>query len=185
MIDITITGEYSGSSIPDGTVSIVNFALTSLGEMEELFSEAGINFRREDYEDDTDEYVNVVNRRINEATHEAWAILGKVFERNALVSQVWVRRRVTQIACYLMSIRLGNPSQYLAEYQDALADFQDLVDGNYYLEGLARRSSVAVQVLNVSSDNRSPFIPIRVDWISATDTVGVKWLQSYLPFTWI
>jgi hypothetical protein len=165
-------------------VSLQTITFTSEEEMKELFSTDGVDLRRSDFDESSDEYENVVTRAINNATLEAYAILGKAFDDVDLANNGWVRRRATLIGCYLLSIRLGNPSQYSGQYFDALNDFQSLVDGDFFFDDLARSNSVAMVALNVSSDNRTPLAPIRTDWLSATDTVGIKWFQMYMPFSW-
>lgn len=165
-------------------LDLLTTTFTSEEEMKELFSVDGVDLRRADFASTSDEYDNVLTRTINNATLEALAILGKTFDAVDLANNGWVRRRTTIIGCYLLSIRLGNPSQYTGQYFDALNDFQNLVDGNFYFEDLPRSNSLAMVALNISSDNRTPLAPIRTDWLSATDTVGIKWFQLYMPFSW-
>ena len=162
-----------------GYTSTLTHRFTSREELERLFSVDAIDYRIDDAAEDSLEEI------VDQSTYEAKAILNKIFEDSDLSNNLWVRRRTTIIGCYLLSIRRGNDSQYAAEYYNALADMQDLVDGRLYLPDLPRGTAHVVVGINVNSDNRTPLTPMRVDWASATSLQGVNFIQRYRPFMWL
>lgn len=169
---------------PSGLLNSLSFYFTSKAELERLFSSLGIEYRRDDFADYPSEYTKVLLEIISQATYEVKAILNKLFEDSDLFRSIWVRRRATIIGCYLFSIRRGNDSQYYNEYLDALADLNDLLEGKLYLEELPSGPGTRVGFYNISTDNRRPAHSVRVDSVTSSDLLGVKFPQWYRPYLW-
>ncbi len=159
---------------------------TSQTEVERLFSSLAVELRRDDFEDTDPEYDNVLEEVLLQAHYEVKSIINRVYsDANALLHP-WIRKRATYIAAYFLSIRRGNDSQYFNEYFQALEDLEALVKGELFIDDLAANINSLVTYCNISSDNRYPFTPMRVDPISAVpDTVGVKFVHRYIPFSWL
>ena len=156
---------------------------TSQAEMERVVTVAGVANRVNDYTGG--DVTTVMNEVIVEATNEAKAILNQLFDDVDLATHPWIRRRCTLIGCYFLSIRKGNDSEYYNQFLDALADFQDLVDGKYNL-GLPIAGGVRAAMVNVSSDNRFPYTPIRADYLTSTSGMqGLNFVRFYAPFAWL
>ncbi len=155
---------------------------TSQAEMEREFSVTGVSNRVDDYSGG--DVTTLMNEIIIQATSEVKAILNSIFDDEDLVTNVWVRRRATLIGCYFLSIRRGNPSEYYNQYLDAMADLQDARDGKVFLD-IAISGQRALMV-NVSTDNRYPFQPIRVDTVSSTSgTEGINFVRYYIPYSFM
>jgi len=159
------------------------FLFTSKAEMEREFSVAGVNNRLTDYLNPVDQE-EVLDEIIDQATSEAKAILNQLFDDSDLSTKTWIRRRCTIIACYFLSIRKGNDSEYFSQYLDALADFQDLIDGRYSLD-LPVAGGMRAAMVNIATDNRFSFAPIRADHISSTSgKQGLNFVRFYVPYVW-
>lgn len=156
---------------------------TSQAEMEREFSVAGVSNRTADYSGS--DKTTLINEIIVQATNEAKAVLNQLFDDSDLATHPWIRRRTTLIGCYFLSIRLGNDSEYYTQYLDAIADFQDLIDGKYNL-GIAVTGGCRASMINVSSDNRYPFTPMRVDTLTSTsESQGADFPKYYVPYYWM
>lgn len=159
---------------------------TSKEEIEKLFSVEAVDERLNDYDPLSTEYDEIVEEIVISAHYEVKSIINKLYEDFVAINHPWIRRRATYIGAYYLSIRRGNDSQYYNEYIDALNDLESLINGERYLEDLTSRVSSQAAYLNVSSDNRYPFSPMRVDPLSAIpNTDGVRFVHRYLPFSWL
>jgi len=170
---------------PTGLIGSLPYYFTSQTELERLFSTLGIEYRRDDFANYSSEYTKVLFEIIAQATYEVKAILNKLYDDVDLSQSIWIRRRATIIGCYLFSIRRGNDSQYFNEYLDALEDFNNLLTGKLYLEELPSGAATRVGFYNVATDNRHPAQSVRVDALSSSDLIGVKFTQWYRPYLWL
>jgi len=160
--------------------STPQYVYTSREERNRLLGEQGTDWHSDDVSDDTD-----INLEIDiRATARVNQVLQKLFSPVDMNSSPWVRERATIIGCYLDSIRRGNPSLYQEQYIEAIADMEAVVAGDYYLD-LPRSSNASVIFQNVSSDNRFPFTPMRVDPITASRLTGQEFITRWLPFSWL
>lgn len=156
------------------------YVYTSRKEMEELHSEQGLNMAMDDQSDDDD----VLDTLIQRATGRVNQHLNKVFDSVDLQNSQRVREIATIIACYLLSVRRGNPSLYMELYLEAMEDLRDIASGELYLAELPRSSGSPINMQNISSDNRYPFTPMRVDPISATKITGKERVARPAIFWW-
>lgn len=157
------------------------YVYTSIEEIDRLFSEVGRAYASDDQPDNED----VLNEVIQRATGRVNQYLSKVFDPINLYQSQRIREIATIIACYLLSIRRGNPSLYSEQYLEALADLEAIVSGELYLSELPRTANAPVTMQNVSSDNRYPFTPIRVDPLSASKLTGKEYISRLMPFSWL
>jgi hypothetical protein len=157
------------------------YLFTSEDEMKRLISEDGTLMHTDDVSDDEEILYELAER----ATGRVKAILNKSFDDVNLAQSPRIREIATIVSCYLLSIRRGNPSLYMEQYIEALSDLEQIASGEQYLSELPRSGNTLVVHQNVSSDNRFPFSPIRVDPISSTRTVGGQFLNRMLPFLWL
>lgn len=157
------------------------YSFTSREELERLLSEDGLLLHTDDSED-SEEVIDEIEER---ATGRVKQELNRAFDDIDLSNSPRIREIATIIGCYLISIRRGNPSLYSEQYMEAMVDLERIASGELYLSELPRSSNTAVVAQNVSSDNRFPFTPIRVDVITSTRTVGGQFLNRNLPFLWL
>jgi hypothetical protein len=157
------------------------FVFTSEDEMNRLISEDGALLHTDDVADNEEVMYELCER----ATGRIKQVLNKSFDDINLKDSPRIREIATIIGCYLLSIRRGNPSLYAEQYIEALTDLDQIATGDLFLSELPRSGNTLVVFQNVSSDNRFPFTPIRVDSISSNRTVGGQFLSRMIPFLWL
>lgn len=157
------------------------YLFTSEDEMNRLISEDGTLLHTDDVADNDEVLYEIAER----ATGRVKQQLNKGFDDVNLKDSPRIREITTIIGCYLLSIRRGNPSLYAEQYVEALADLEQIANGDLFLSELPRSSNTLVVWQNVSSDNRFPFSPIRVDAITSNRTVGNQFLNRMIPFLWL
>jgi len=157
------------------------FIFTSEEEVERLLSEDGAML----HTDDVSDFEEVLYEICERATGRVKQELNKSFDDVDLNKSPRIREIATIIGCYLLSIRRGNPSLYSEQYMEAMVDLERIANGDLYLSELPRSGNTAVVFQNVSSDNRFPFTPIRVDAITSSRTVGGQFINRNLPFLWL
>ena len=146
-----------------------------------LISEDGTLLHTDDVTDN-DEIIYELTER---ATGRIKQVLNKSFDDIDLAQSPRIREIATIVGCYLLSIRRGNPSLYAEQYVEALADLEQIANGELYLSELPRSGNTQVVFQNVSSDNRFPYSPIRVDAITSSRTVSSQFLNRMVPFLWL
>lgn len=157
------------------------FLFTSEDELLRLISEDGTLLHTDDVADNDEIIYEIVER----ATGRVKQTLNKSFDDVNLAQSPRIREIATIIGCYLLSIRRGNPSLYAEQYVEALTDLDQIASGDLFLSELPRSGNTLVVFQNVSSDNRFPFSPIRVDAITSSRTVGGQFLNRMIPFLWL
>ncbi len=113
---------------------------TSLEEMQRVFSEDGVDNHTEDYVSNT----VVIDEIIYRATETVLQFLRGRYTLAGMAASYWVRMKATFIACYLLSVRQGNPSLYGDLYAEAMLDLAQARDG-LINPGLATSNRVIVQ----------------------------------------
>ena len=101
---------------------------TSIEEMEDVFSEAGITNWSDDDNDgerSTDE-TNRLRSRITAATRYVAKFLWEHYEINEVSDNPWVREKATLIACHYTSRRRGNPEQFRQEFEDITKELEEI-----------------------------------------------------------
>lgn len=154
---------------------------TSREEIQRLLSDDGEELHSDDFYDNSELMQEIIER----ATGRVRQYMRKSYDDSDLANSPRIREITTIIACYLLSIRRGNPSLYQEQYVEAMADMQAIVDNILYLDELPRSSNAPAFMQNVSSDNRTPFTPMRVDMITSTRTTGKEWVGRFAPFSWL
>lgn len=99
--------------------------LTSLLEIQNVFSSDGVENHLEDLIDNP----SALDTIINQASERVFLYLRTKFAETDVAVNVWAREQATYIACYLISIRRGNPSLYTDMYAQALIDLEHVRDG--------------------------------------------------------
>lgn len=100
-------------------------SLTSLSEIQEVFSTEGVDNHMEDLINSPE----VVNTFIARATERCLLYLRTHYADEDIEPNIWAREQATYIACYLISVRRGNPSLYSDLYAQALIDLELVRDG--------------------------------------------------------
>jgi len=153
---------------------------TTQEEIVDIFSTEGSDLHVDDILDPPEFWVKLCER----ATSRVNQYLLGLFSAENLSSHVRVREITTYIACYILSIRRGNPALYRGEYEDALNDLEQIKTGNLYLD-LPRRQSHRVVMQNPIIDNRFVRNPNRVEPLSATNLIGGQAILHTVPFGWL
>jgi len=99
--------------------------LTSMLEIQGVFSSEGVENHLEDLIDSPTELDVIINR----ASERVFLYLRTKFLEEDVENNVWAREQATYIACYLISVRRGNPSLYTDLYAQALIDLEQVRDG--------------------------------------------------------
>ena len=157
------------------------YLFTSEDEIMRLISEDGTLLHTDDVTDNDE----IIYELIERATGRIKQVLNKSFDDVNLAQSPRIREIATIVGCYLLSIRRGNPSLYAEQYVEALADLEQIANGELYLSELPRSGNTQVVFQNVSSDNRFPYSPIRVDAITSSRTVSSQFLNRMVPFLWL
>jgi hypothetical protein len=155
--------------------------LTSEEEVITTYSDLGQEFASDDLHDDK----NMMTELCNRATGFVLQYLSKIFDAFYLARSPRIRHIATIVACYYLSIRRGNPSLYDEQYLEAIADLEAIASGELFLAELPRSNSSPVIMQNVSTDNRFPFTPVKVDRISASKMTGKESVSRLSPFYWL
>lgn len=157
------------------------YLFTSEDEIMRLISEDGTLLHTDDVADNDE----IIYELIERATGRIKQVLNKSFDDVNLAQSPRIREIATIVGCYLLSTRRGNPSLYAEQYVEALADLEQIANGELYISELPRSGNTLVVFQNVSSDNRFPYSPIRVDAITSSRTVSSQFLNRMVPFLWL
>lgn len=150
-------------------VETLTYLYTSRDEIERLMSDDGL----ENMEDDSAssptgtqvDRDDLETEFISEATDKINFYVQELYEASAIVNNVWVRRRATWIAAYLMTRRRANPGYYNEQYEQAVEELELIALGKRKIPRAAQRSNSIPTVSNFVMDDR--FLnPLRVDPIS-------------------
>ncbi|MHA1663251.1 MAG: phage protein Gp36 family protein [Candidatus Thorarchaeota archaeon] len=152
-------------------------------EMEEIYSETGLMLRMDDVDPD-DFTITLDNIRLD-ATETINSYLFNKYDESDLTSSRWVRRRTAFIACYFLSIRRGNPAQFLTQYEDARADLEDVMNGKLFIPGVATNENYAPVMSNFAMIERYR-MPMRVRTeLSVGGTYGRQFQAYSIPYMWL
>jgi hypothetical protein len=154
---------------------------TTRAEMEKIFSNLGINTRLDDDQSKTinspyDSFDGVtplvseelyLDAVIQDATDLFNQYLEVWYRPEDLVNSLWIRRSCTWVACHLLSLRRGNPSQFDNEYQRILEFIQQIskgpgVNGNPLVPRTPLRYDLRPSHSNIVVDDHFPQSKIRV-----------------------
>ena len=141
--------------------------LTSEEEIKRVFSTDGVDNHLEDLPD----YEDHMNEVIDRATAKVLLYLRGIFSLDDMGSNPWVREKATYIACYLISIRSGNPSLYGQMYEECLIELTQVRAGQLN-PGLKRDYQVVMQTPML--DNRGYRPGLRTDPESSTEVTKAK-----------
>lgn len=141
----------NGTSITGNVEPDLSEALTSVEEINAVFSEDGVDNHLEDALDE----LSVKGRIILQASARVMLYLRSQFNFEDCQNNVWVREQATYIACYLISIRRGNPSLYTDLYAQALIDLEQARDGHID-PGIPSRSRAFLQTPMMDSRLHHP-----------------------------
>ncbi len=149
-------------------VETLPYALTSLAEMRRLYGRDAVQMRASDIPSPTgpltSDEVAAIQDCIDEASDECFARIGMWHDISdeATSNNLWLRRRATSIACYLLSMRRANPGQFTEKYERALADMDRVQRGELVIPRLPFKADLAPGMSNVSIDDRYVVRKVRV-----------------------
>lgn len=144
--------------------------LTSLQEIQRIFSPEGVENHTEDYSYNSE----VINEIVNRASETVLQYLRTLYLPEDLETSYWVRAKATYIACYYLSARMGNPALYQDFFEQSMMELVQARDGFIDI-GLPTVPRVIVQ--NQIVDRRS-FMPLRVRNRASTHVYGGQRLHG-------
>jgi hypothetical protein len=151
----------SNEVIIDSETTVVYDALTSEREIKRIFSTDGVINHLEDMAT----YTTHMNEVIGRASEKVLMYLRGIFSMEDMMVNPWVREKASYIACYLISIRTGNPSLYGAMYEEALIELTQVRNGQLN-PGMRREVHIITHTPMV--DNRGWRPGLRTDPSSST-----------------
>lgn len=134
---------------------------TSEDEIRRVFSNDGVENHLENLTDYPIHMAEVIDR----ATSKVLLYLRGTYSLTDMETNVWVREKATYIACYLISIRSGNPSLYGAMYEESLIELTQARTGQID-PGLNSNARAVLQTPML--DNRGYAPGLRTDPRSST-----------------
>ncbi len=142
--------------------------LSSREEVESIFSTDGINLRIDDQDDGVTDGTGGTNNdeaylidALIEASDEGYQRLLVKYDDDVLAESLWVRRRVSYVACHLLSMRKGNPAQYVDMYDRYLASFDKVANGGF-VPRAKPRGNFQPTMSNIVVDNWHTIQKVRV-----------------------
>lgn len=143
----------------------LTYALTSLVEIQRLWSVPGVTLRLDDLtanNPDSDLTVETINEIIDQATQEVLMYIEGLYNASDLVNNTWTRRQATFIGAYYLSLRRGNPPYYEAEYERIIAKLERIKNGFLQIPGLPYKSDMTPAASNIHVNDNWVVDKIRV-----------------------
>ena len=141
-------------------------AIITKEDMEHLFGEAGIDLRSSDKDGEA-----MIAKAIRWAENQVKSRLLKRFPLTQIEASTWVQDHCITLACYRLSITLGNPSQYTEEKDEALLELDKAVSGEIVIPDATELDDFRPGFGNTKVDNRYTISKERVlRPISSKDT---------------
>lgn len=134
-------------------MSITVPPFTTIEEISRIFSSDGVDLRLDDITN-IDDNTLAVEETIDDATNLIYQYTWLIYDVNDLAGSKWVRRRATYISCYLLSIRRGNPGQYIDRYNSILEELKLIMSRDLYIPGLNINTTPTPTLSNQIVDNR-------------------------------
>jgi len=165
------------------------YQFTSQDEIERLFSRMAIKLRTDDLAGD--DIADWWEEHISDATLRVWMYI-HLFNGDihglpdaTLVNSYWIRRRATWIACYYISQRRGNPSQFNERYLEIIEELEKVQLGLIQIPEIATSAKLIPAMDNLTVDNRHGLHKLRVQVPLSTDTPTANMMPAYLmSFGW-
>lgn len=178
--------------VPDTTVDEVTYTLTSIAEIERMYSRSGVQLHTDDLDPedanhDADNNAdatkdNFLEEVIQRATSEIMSFLAPRYTTDAVYQIPRMREIATYWACYKISKRRGNEPIYEEEYIEAMDELADYRSGVRYLDAPSNGPRAYLQSQIV--DLRFSRHPIRTLPEASTSTIsGQKVAVRY--FDWL
>lgn len=136
------------------------------GDIARVLSIEGIKLSTQDYGNGSvSGEVGAVEDAIWEATDQVNFYCFTHYDPGHMVLSTWVNRAATNIACYLLRTRRGNPCPASIElrYKQTLAELEKVHSANYEIPGVPLRATAAPSWSNVRIDQLYQIHRIRVE----------------------
>lgn len=141
----------------------MNTQFTSQDELDRLFSQSGIDLRIDDLtdtptlEDDSPDPLykgTALNEFIDDASEWMWQFLWLIYEESDVTNNKWVRRRATWIAAYFISMRRGNPGQFIDRYEQIKEELTAVYNRQMFVPDAPVKVTTQPVISNFIIDNR-------------------------------
>lgn len=128
-------------------------SFTSREEIERLFSRDAVSLRIDDAVDSNEED-DIFDEIIADATEYVWQYLWLNYAEADVSVSDWVRRRSTFVAAHFLSIRRGNPGQFIDRFETLKEELQLIFARSLFIPGLNVLVSPQPTLSNFIIDNR-------------------------------
>lgn len=138
------------------------------GDIQRKLSIEGVTLRTKDYGNNSASgEIGSIEDAIWDATEIINFYCFTHYEPGSLAKSLWINRRATEIACYILCKRKGNiPSGSIsADYKQAIDWLEKVHAGLYELPNVPYRHTLAPAFSNVRIDQRYPTFRIRVEQV--------------------
>lgn len=181
---------------PDTTVGLATYQLTSIAEIERLFSRYGVDLHTDDLNpSDEDRFnpsnsaevnkINFLDELVQRASSEVMSNLMPRYTVDAVYKIPRIREIATYIAAYKLTRRRGNEPLFDEEYVDGMEDLVAFKNGSKYLDAPSNGPRAYIQSGVV--DNRYSAHPWRVlsSGMGSTATVPNQQIHHRYAFYWL
>jgi hypothetical protein len=97
-------------------------SFTSRAEIERIYSTIAVTLRLDDL--NTEGESDMVDEVVDAATETVASYTLRYYNSTAIYNSPWVRRRATIIACYYLSMRRANGTQFTREYERIIEELE-------------------------------------------------------------
>jgi hypothetical protein len=179
--------------VSDTTVNSVNYLLTSVAEIQRLFSATGIALHTDDLNPGNEQYdeenttdtnsANFLAELCQRATSHVMTRLAPRYTIDKVYQNPRLREIATYWAAYKLTRRRGNEPVYEEEYIEAMDELDMFRRGELYLDAPSNGQRAYIQSTIV--DLRYSRNPVRVIPEASTSTVAGQRLTRSYAFDWI
>lgn len=116
------------------TIDLIPYALTSVAQVERIYSTAAVEVRTDD-EIDPAANLGMIHEIINFSSETMFAYLLSFYNISDLLTVGWVNRRCAYIACYYLSRRRADAPQFVDEVKRIIEELELVRDAKIMIPG--------------------------------------------------
>src|SRR4051812_27151220 len=135
------------------TVQLNQVVYTSRTEIERLFSTTGVDLRLDDGLD-ADAQTDLINEIVNWASETVQSYTLSHYDPTSLVNSAWTRRRATILGAYYLSMRRGNPPQFVNEAKRIIEELEGIQQHKLIIPDAIVRAADVPAISNYIVDDR-------------------------------
>lgn len=179
--------------VSDTRVNNTTYLLTSVTEIQRLFSSLGIKLHTDDldtgdpnYDDENNPEATSENYLVElcqRATSHVMTRLAPRYTIDKVYQNPRLREIATYWAAYKLSRRRGNEPVYEEEYIEAMDELDQFRKGELYLDAPSNGQRAYIQSTII--DNRSIRNPVRVIQEASTSVIAGQRIARSAAFEWV